>query len=971
MNFKNLVNVPIVKPVDKPITANIGVLNFQSASNKVDNIVDFIEENKLDIVFASETWVSNDNDFICKQFTPNNFSTHHISRVGKSGGGVCIITKNFLRAQALESGKYVSFEHAIVRIKANQEFLIAVAVYRPPGPVTNEFLAEFSNLLETHTLNLNRILVCGDFNIHMDNPSDKGVSKFTDMIRAFQLEQHVQSKTHIHGHTIDLVITRTNDPCLSKSPLPTELFSDHFAIEFQYRINCKPDDIEFISYRKLSKMDMEKYRSDISSLSHVDPNMGLDSLVETYNNTLRTALDEGAPLVKKRVKKHKPKPWIDQEVHDERNKRRKFERRMLKSKTEKDKMGYKAHKNYVNLLIDKKKIAFFHDAFHENKGDQKCLYALVKRLTNNNRSVVYPEAPDDETLAKQFSDFFEEKIKKINNSFPAQSSTETAYSPQPTRCSYVAFPEISPDEVRRYIFSSPTKSCLLDPVPTFLLKNNLDIVLPTLTAIVNKSLTQGYIPPVLKQALITPIPKKPKITEFKNFRPISNLPFLSKVLERIVIDHLSSYCAENGLNEPFQSAYRKHHSCETALLQVFNIILSNTDNQNVTLLTLLDLSAAFDTVPHKQFLSKLEAEYGIKDTAHSWFESYFKDRYQTVQINSSSSAPKALNTGMPQGSGAGPWGYTRYTGSLGVLLRLLTLMYHIFADDTQVNTSLNPNHRKSQLDAKEKLENCLKCIASWMSDNRLKLNSDKTEFMILGTKAQTSKLEFNSINVCGEVIKANPRIRNLGIWMDPELKMHHQVQHIQQVCFRNIRELRSIRKFLDTVSMKTLVQAMVTSHLDYGNSLLYGINRQLLDKLQRVQNAAARLILGIPKHDHITTGLIKLHWLPVRQRIIFKIAVITFKVLNENEPVYLRELLVVNKSARSLRSSSNTTLLIPKSKLKCAGDRSFSVSAPTIWNSLPERVRSSSSLLVFKKQLKTYLFKQALDLNYYSCYHNS
>ena len=470
------------------------------------------------------------------------------------------------------------------------------------------------------------------------------------------------------------------------------------------------------------------------------------------------------------------------------------------------------------------------------------------------------------------------------------------------------------------------------------------------------------MPSCLKEALITPIPKKANIAEFKNFRPISNLPFISKLIERIVVDKLSEYCANNDLDEKYQSAYRKHHSCETALLQVANAILTNMDTQQVTILTLLDLSAAFDTIPHDKFLRRLEHEYGIKDTALAWFTSYFSDRMQSVHVNGTTSKKRALGTGMPQGSGTGPWGYTRYTGPLGSLLRILAILFHMFADDTQLHQSFNSTLKSAQIDAKTKIESCLDKVSQWMAENRLKLNGDKTEVLIVGTKKQLSKMTFDSINVCGDTIKSSQSIRNLGAYFDKEMKMSTHVEQVERKCYRNIRELRSIRKYLTSEATKTLVQALVTSHLDYSNCLLFGVSNELLDRLQRVQNTAARLVLNIRKYDHISEGLKQLHWLPIRSRIIFKIAMITFKVLRTNEPKYLRDLLIVYEQKRTLRSNTNSLLKVPSSHLKSAGDRSFAVAAPKIWNSIPNSIKSVPRIDDFKRGLKTHLFKLAYKL---------
>lgn len=194
---------------------------------------------------------------------------------------------------------------------------------------------------------------------------------------------------------------------------------------------------------------------------------------------------------------------------------------------------------------------------------------------------------------------------------------------------------------------------------------------------------------------------------------------------------------------------------------------------------------------------------------------------------------------------------------------------------------------------------------------------------------------------------------------DSEMKMTVHVTNTIRICYGKLREISSIRKYITLEVAQTLVQSLVISHLDYGNGLLYGISEQLLTKLQRVQNAAARIILGYKKYDHISKGLIQLHWLPIRFRIKFKIAMITYKVLTTNQPQYLRDLLIIKNNTRSLRSCSEIVLNVPKTKLKTAGDRSFSRAAPTIWNDLPRNIKQAASLSVFKKELKTQYFRSA------------
>ena len=274
----------------------------------------------------------------------------------------------------------------------------------------------------------------------------------------------------------------------------------------------------------------------------------------------------------------------------------------------------------------------------------------MNEIANKQSSVSYPKANSNTELADRFATYFKEKIDRISSnldSIPVASAPMS--SEHDLSSGYTEFQPLSPEQLKKYILASPSKSCSLDPLPTPLLKECLDECLPLLLNIVNTSLEKGYMPRALKRAIITPVPKKANIEEYTNFRPISNLPYLSKLVERVVVDQLTQYCDHYSLNEPLQSAYRSGHSTETALLKVTNDILLNMDSQEVTLLTLLDLSATFDTIPHNLFVEKLRKDYGISGAPLQWFQSYFKDRLQQVVIEGAASKLLPLDTGMPRG----------------------------------------------------------------------------------------------------------------------------------------------------------------------------------------------------------------------------------------------------------------------------------------------------------------------------------
>ena len=245
---------------------------------------------------------------------------------------------------------------------------------------------------------------------------------------------------------------------------------------------------------------------------------------------------------------------------------------------------------------------------------------------------------------------------------------------------------VSTNHVRDLICSSKIKCCALDPLHATLMTKCLPILQPVNTKIVNLSFSTALVPDLLKLAIISPTLKKTHLNheEFKNFRPVCNHPFLSKIIERAVAFQLNDYLTVNGLNEVFQSAYKKNHSSESALLRVTNDILRAIDDNSSTILLLLDLSSAFDTVDHSILLNRLEHRFGMKDTPLNWFRSYFSNRKLCVSNRESTSSCRNLEFGVPQGSVLGPILYVLYTAPLGDILREHGVKYHLYADDTQM-----------------------------------------------------------------------------------------------------------------------------------------------------------------------------------------------------------------------------------------------------------------------------------------------
>ena len=248
-------------------------------------------------------------------------------------------------------------------------------------------------------------------------------------------------------------------------------------------------------------------------------------------------------------------------------------------------------------------------------------------------------------------------MKKIRSGFSNLSGSEenvdsNLFQGQPM----FDFKPVNDAEIYKLLMQSPNKYCFLDPVPTTLLKKIADKVIPLITLIVNLSLESGHMPLELKKALLVPLLKK--ITDdhdtLSNFRPISNLPFLSKLIEKVVAEQILAHMTLHNLHEIFQSSYKKFHSTETALTCILDDIIRGIDDNKCTLLLLLDLSAGFDTVDHSIILRRLENKLGIRGNVLNWFKSYLSERTQSVFINGVCSEPNTLRCGVPQGSVLGP-----------------------------------------------------------------------------------------------------------------------------------------------------------------------------------------------------------------------------------------------------------------------------------------------------------------------------
>ena len=572
-----------------------------------------------------------------------------------------------------------------------------------------------------------------------------------------------------------------------------------------------------------------------------------------------------------------------------------------------------------------------------------------------------PEYSSAEDLATRFNDFFLSKINTLREGI-ISSQTPTHLEPAAEQFHGTRLNSFRPatiDEIKKLIAQIPNKTCQLDPIPTWLMKQCSDQLAPTILSIVNESLATAQVPVSLKKAVVRPLLKKADSDPetLKNYRPVSTLPTLEKLLEQVVAARLEEHLEAGNLHDSFQSAYRKNHSTETTLLKLHADITQALDEGVQVVLITLDLSAAFDTVDHQIMLDRLANLFGISGSAHQWMQSYFSDRAQAVAIDGATSNDQSLISGVPQGSVLGPKCYSMYTKPVGSLIAKHNLNHLTYADDTDMYLVIKPNVPWDV--TSDALQGCLVNVQAWMSQNLLKLNMDKTEMIVFSPKHQVSSCPPRSIEVGDFTVKESACIRSLGVHLDKHLKMEKQVNATVRSCYLNVRNIGKIQKYVDEDACKTLVQSLVISRLDYANALYVGLSKDLLHRLQLVQNTAARIITRTSRKQHITPILYDLHWLPVEQRIKYKLMLHTFKALHGQAPRYIQDMLEFYTPSRVLRSASQHKLKVPRTRTVTYGKKSFTAVTAKLWNELlPSSLKSETELHSFKSSLKTVLFKE-------------
>lgn len=952
--------------------------NARSLRNKTVGVIEFLNEHDCDLCFISESWLKLTDTSVISEIKDFGYDIKFQPRKGKRGGGVCVVYKSLFDVKKCKTKSYKSFELLEVTVKSATDLIRVSTFYRTGKMSVQErstFINDFDDYLQCLVDKKGEKILCGDFNIHVENDSDIERNALYFTAQSYGFNQIINQATHRNGGTLDLIfIQQTSKYATSVIDsvyvydLCCSLTSDHNFIEFSVPFNFVTTVPTFIqiSYRDFKNVNVTEYCHDvIENISNACDdffNEGADSAASIFHRCQQLAIEKHAPLINASIKPKRTQ-FSNREIVELRRKRRKAEDRWRKYKRSEDEAVYKSLVAETKKAVRNSRNKHYHNKFERCHGNKKETYKVIDKLIGNDKTNHLPAYENPTDLCNEFEQYFSDKITKIRNhtaADPGYLSSDTSHDEILNECiSFSNFKELTDADVEKIIRDLPNKHCSLDPVPSNLFKQCMICLLPYVKHVLNSSLLNGVFPNCYKQALIKPKLKGQSLDKdiLSNYRPLSNLSFMSKALERCVMNQLVSYLESNDMFSTFQSAYRKFHSCETAITKISNDIHCFLDNKQFSLLLFLDLSAAFDTVDHETLFSTLENKFGICSIAMKWFKSYLTSRQCKVNIGQYFSNGIFLLFGVPQGSILGPILFILYISGIEAIAKKYNLRIHIYADDTQLYIAFERCHLSAVI---ANVEHCLRELKSWMSSNYLKLNEDKTKFMVLSNDESFHKVYSDlCISFSGNIITPSLDAVNLGVLFDSKMSMH---SYINNIVSRGYFKLSNLWKTADklTLDLKVqLVTAYILPMIDYCNITFTAATKGYVAKLQKLLNSAVRFVFNLSGKNYrknITPYMKKLHILPVEFRIKYKLSLTVYKCIHDLAPVYLKELLKPKISYAHLRSSNDLYALETYKVNGNSGQSSFACTAPLVWNALPIEVKLAANLEAFKKKLKSHYF---------------
>ena len=932
--------------------------NVNRMSNKFEEIRYNLlySENPPDIIGCCETFY---NEHITdNEIQINNYITQRKDRTHTGGGGWAVYFSENLHFERKINFENENLETMWFEVKPNykKSFLLCF-VYRPPQSVVN-----WINLMEeeiAHAINYNPdITLMGNFNFDFLCQS-KVPRRWVNMLETYNFQQIIKDPTRVTATSKTLLdhIYVTNSETVHESHVIKYPISDHFPIGMtrKEQVCHKKHTHTTISYRNFKKFDEKSFVNDLSKAPfhfieyENDPSVCL----QLWYDLLNSVLDKHAPIVSKRVKKDVQPAWYTSDIIHARRMRDKYHNLGLWGE-------YKYWRNRTNQILDNSKQKYYSNIVKESK-DVKTLWKCIHSFNPS-----HPVRPHEllkennektkniQEITNIFNDFFTTCVQKLRDDksptvFNSDKLRQFVEHKMPSNEKFTIPPVKISDLMLEINKLDGNKSAGSDNIGPRILKLCSPYIVSSLTYIFNKIIDSGIFPDFLKNAQVSPIYKDGERCLATNYRPISVLPTISKLLEKHISKHMYKFLSKHNLLHPAQSGFRPGHSCQTALINIVDKWLEAMDNGNVNIAVLLDLKKAFDVVDHEILLKKLNI-YGCNDSTLCFFKSYLSGRTQQVKIGNTKSKKLYVCYGVPQGSILGPLLFILYINDLPLYIK--NSASDMYADDTTIHLcgrDLKTLECKMQADLFE--------IQKWCDNNNMFINCNKTKCMVIGTR-QNCNARANDpvLYINDNILQNSPCEKLLGVKIDSHLCWGKQVDLVCSKISSRIYLLSKIKKFLNLESRKLYYSGFILPLMDYCCVIWGNCYTENLNRILKLQKRAARLILDADPLAPSAPLFQKLGWMRIEDRILYHKCILIFKCLQNNAPSYLKEKisLVSENNPYQLRNVINGDLKVPMVRNELY-KKSFSYSGPYIWNNLPNSIRSVKTISAFKEKLKHHL----------------
>jgi len=929
-------------------------INVWSLKNKIDIIQPEIAN--FDIVTLSETWLNNDitNDQIKMQSFQEPI---RCDRTTGTGGGVAVYIKNNMPYKERPDLHVNGLEALWLETKIGQDTALVGTFYRPPSA-----RVAYWKLIDQSIKNaMNspfKVYILGDFNCDVNNNPSQYL---LDIIALNNLHQLVDKPTHVTPSSstcIDLILVSSLDSITQTDVIPP-ICSDHCAPFVVLKTQEKKSSSfkrKIFDYTKLNhRLLTEKLNCvDWTTITNADT---IDNAALLFSKTL-TDISSTCMPSKLITVNSRDTPWINENIKSLIKRKNRVHQQAKRHNTQTSWAEFRSIRNRLTNTIRNAKREYMQkldeNISSNNNFGSKQWWKLVGNFLSNKGSNSMNDIPPI-TVNNKVAYSNKDKATALNNFFASQCTVENDNDDLfvlPESESQIEPLNITVEMTTREIKSLDiSKACGPDEVHNKILKLVVDEIATPLTNLFNRSLYEGKFPDTWKTAHVTPIYKKGNPGDPSNYRPISLLSCIGKLLERILQKHMLNYFTTNNIITSCQSGFLPGDSTINQLLTIYTDLCKNLDNSNNSQIVFCDISKAFDKVWHKGLIYKLKC-VGVRNHILTWLINYLSNRKQAVVIKGEISSYKPISAGVPQGSVLGPLLFLIYINDIVNHVQSIT---KLFADDTSLYSMVHDNITRSAV-----LNADLDRITIWARNWKVAFSHPKTKLMTISrqTDPQVHPLHFG-----GSPLEECSSHKHLGLHLQTDCKWDSHVQALIRKCRPLVACLRSFKYRLSRKALNTMYKSFILPIIDYADIIWDNCSNHLADEVEALQLDCIRTITGAVRgtsHDKLyrESGYIPLHERRQRHKLIFY-----HKLVNGIAPDYLLKYLPpLTSSQNPYPTRRPYNRAVPRSKTELYKS-SFFPSTTKLWNELPDNIKSNTSLSALKQHLSR---NDLIAPNYYT-----